>query len=67
MADNEKEELFGMTREEAIALADKLCEATDDNTPTVAGSYSEYIETRKRGREALKNQKNYYQHLPKEE
>ena len=65
MAVDEKENFFGMTREEAIALADKLCDETDENSPAGASSYSEYIETRKRGREALKKQKNYYQHPPK--
>ena len=66
MTVNEKENFFGMTRKEAIALADELCDATDDNNPTGAGSYFEYIETRKKGREALKKQKKYYRHLPTE-
>ena len=64
MAVGAKDKIFGMTPEEAIALADALSEETDDNTPEGAGSYAEYIETRKKGREMLKKQKGYYKHLP---
>ena len=65
--DQAEEKFFGMTRKEAIDLADALCKETDVNHPAKgSGTYPEYIETLKRGQEALKRQAGYYPHLQKE-
>jgi len=64
---HEEEKFFDMTRKQAIDLADALCQETDENHPTAgSGTYTEYIETLKKGQEALKTQKGYYPYLPKE-
>ena len=68
MPDEQAEEkFFGLTRKQAIELADALCQETDENQPAEgSGTYPEYIKTLKRGQEALKKQAGYYPYLPKE-
>jgi hypothetical protein len=63
---NEEEKYFDLTRKQAIDLADTLCQETDENHKPGSGTYSEYIETLKKGQEALKTQARYYPYLPKE-
>ena len=68
MAEEQTEEkFFGLTRKQAIDLADALCQETDANQPVEgSGTYPEYIETLNKGQEALKKQAGYYPFLPRE-
>jgi hypothetical protein len=58
--DNEEEKYFDLARKQAIDLADTLCQETDEDHPVGSGTYTEYIETLKKGQEALKTQAEYY-------
>jgi len=56
---------FGMTRQEVIDAADAAYHEYDKNDEDT-GTYSEYIQAMKRGREALKKQASYYPYMPRE-
>jgi len=63
MADKDDDIIaFGMTRKQVInaALATAVeCDENDEDSST----YSDYIESMKRGREALKKQSSYYPYM----
>ena len=56
---------FGMTRQEVIEAANASYQEYDENDEDT-GTYAEYIQAMKRGREALKKQAGYYPYMPRE-
>jgi hypothetical protein len=56
------ERIFGMSLEEVNSTADELSQQKDRNHPTKTGSYKDFLETMRKGRDRLLNQENYNQH-----
>ena len=65
MSEKEKEIVaFGMTRQDVVnAVNDIKNECTDNEQDS--GSYTEYAQNMKKGREHLKKQSGYYPYMPK--
>jgi hypothetical protein len=64
MADGTNDDIiaFGMTRQMVIDAANAAYEEYDEYDED-SNSYSEYIQSMKRGREALKKQAGYYPYI----